>query len=109
MKVDQTHIRALIREMGEAQEIHGAYATAHELYAVLQEEVDEFWDSVKQDRADPAELLQVAAVALRGMDMLNRFFKNEQNNSATGRSYGNRTTRTPPLASSSERPRSDIC
>jgi hypothetical protein len=34
---------------------------------VLQEEVDEFWDSVKADDPDPYELIQVTAVALRAI------------------------------------------
>ena len=47
------------------------YASAHEAYAVLKEEVDEFWDHVKtnQKRRDLVamrkELIQIAAVALR--------------------------------------------
>lgn len=57
---------SLSREMKEAQERFGPFATSHELYAVLLEEMDEFWDSVKADRPDAYELLQVAAVALRG-------------------------------------------
>ena len=46
---------------------YGPYHTAHEHYAVLQEEVDEWWDAVKGNMADCCqyELLQVAAVALR--------------------------------------------
>lgn len=45
----------------------GRYHTAHEHYAVLQEEVDEWWDAIKGNMADSCqyELLQVAAVALR--------------------------------------------
>lgn len=46
---------------------YGDYHNAHEQYAVLQEEVDEWWDAVKGNMADCCqyELLQVAAVALR--------------------------------------------
>ena len=47
------------------------YASAHEAYGVLAEEVDEFWQHVKtkQERRDlramRKELIQIAAVALR--------------------------------------------
>ena len=66
MKDHSHHVRALLDEMQRALDRHGPYHTAHELYAVLQEEVDEYWDSVKADAPDSSELLQVAAVAFRG-------------------------------------------
>ena len=50
-------------EMNRGKDKFGEFASAHELYAVLKEEVDEFWDSVKGNDPDPEELLQVAAVA----------------------------------------------
>jgi NTP pyrophosphatase (non-canonical NTP hydrolase) len=58
---------ALEKEMSFGREKYGAYHTAHEHYAVLQEEVDEWWQAVKSNMADSCqyELLQVAAVALR--------------------------------------------
>lgn len=46
---------------------HGSFHSAHELASVLREEYEEFWDSVKADNPDPEELLQVAAIALRGI------------------------------------------
>lgn len=46
---------------------HGAFHSAHELASVLREEYEEFWESVKADDPDPVELLQVAAVAIRGI------------------------------------------
>ena len=57
----------LEKEMNYGFEHYGRYHTAHEQYAVLQEEVDEWWDSIKGNMADCCqyELLQVAAVALR--------------------------------------------
>ena len=66
MSLPDGAIASLVREMRQARDTHGPYATAHELYAVLLEEVDEFWDSVKTDTPDAYELLQVAAVAFRG-------------------------------------------
>jgi len=48
----------------------GECRNMHELYAVLLEEVEEFWDSVKEDDPDPNELLQVCAIARRGILIL---------------------------------------
>ena len=57
----------LEKEMAFGRDKFGTYHNAHEHYAVLQEEVDEWWDAVKGNMADSCqyELLQVAAVALR--------------------------------------------
>ncbi len=55
--------RALVR--------HGPFRSAHEAYGVLLEEVEEFWDEVrKRDGVRSkelmrAELIQVAAVAIK--------------------------------------------
>ena len=47
------------------------FVNAHEAYAVLKEEVDEFWDEVKRKKQDPAamkhELIQIAAMAICGV------------------------------------------
>jgi hypothetical protein len=45
----------------EARETHREFASWHEAYAVIAEELEEFWESVKQNRPDMDELLQVAA------------------------------------------------
>jgi NTP pyrophosphatase (non-canonical NTP hydrolase) len=57
----------LEKEMQFGADRYGPYHSAHEHYAVLQEEVDEWWDAVKANMTDDCqyELLQVAAVALR--------------------------------------------
>jgi NTP pyrophosphatase (non-canonical NTP hydrolase) len=57
----------LQKEMDAAELEYGYYHSAHEHYAVLQEEVDEWFDAIKKNIADSCqyELLQVAAVALR--------------------------------------------
>jgi len=54
-------------EMDAASKKYGPFHNSHEHYAVLQEEVDEWWDAVKGNMADCCqyELLQIAAVALR--------------------------------------------
>jgi len=58
-------------ELANARKKHGSYTSAHEAYAVLLEEVDEFWEEVrfKRQHRDPArmlrELVQIATVAER--------------------------------------------
>lgn len=54
-------------DFGQAR--YGKYHNSHEHYAVLKEEVDEWWDSIKGNidfaPCSHYELIQVAAVALR--------------------------------------------
>lgn len=61
-------------------ERHGArFASLHEAYAVLLEELDEVWDICRQKRSlrDPAalhkELVQLAAMAVRAIQSLQNF------------------------------------
>jgi DNA-binding protein H-NS len=68
----QEALAAIDAEADSAQEKYGDYASMHEAYGVLAEEVDELWDIVKmRQNADGRaagirrESLQVAAVALR--------------------------------------------
>lgn len=74
-------------EMQAAKAKYGTFNSTHEIYAVLQEEVDEFWDLVKM-KSEPdkpyfgmkgeetrrqrmiLELRQVVAVALRAAQEL---------------------------------------
>lgn len=60
-------IPLITAEMDAASNKYGPFHNSHEHYAVLQEEVDEWWDAVKGNMADCCqyELLQIAAVALR--------------------------------------------
>ena len=57
----------LQNEIAFGHALYGDYHNSHEQYAVLQEEVDEWWDAVKRNTDDKElyELIQVAAVALR--------------------------------------------
>ena len=54
-------------EMEFAKDKFGRYNSMHEAYAVIKEELEEFWDGVKVDDPDPSELLQVVATAKRAL------------------------------------------
>jgi glutamyl-tRNA reductase len=60
-------------ELNRALRLHGRFASAHEGWAVIYEEVDELWDEVKKRKRSrsPARLrreaCQVAAMAVRFM------------------------------------------
>jgi hypothetical protein len=62
-------LRAIEAEVQRAMKKHDPMNSAHEGYAVLQEEVDELWDEIKADNGrSPAameEAIQVAAMAVR--------------------------------------------
>lgn len=60
-------ISAACNELVKAQQKFGDFASPHEGYAVILEEVDELWAEVKRnDRsAMRAEAIQVAAMVLR--------------------------------------------
>ena len=66
MKTNISIDRLIRKEQNRGANKFGRFNSAHELYAVLQEEVDEFWEGVKKDKPDPLELIQIAAVARRG-------------------------------------------
>jgi hypothetical protein len=55
------------REALRARIKHRPFASRHEAFAILKEEVDELWDDIKSDSHANAheEAVQVAAVALR--------------------------------------------
>ncbi len=61
-------------ELIAARARHGAQHSAHESYAVIQEEVDEFWDLVKTKKPNREsmlmELVQIAAMSQRAAEDL---------------------------------------
>ncbi len=63
----------VLDEVRRSEEIHGPYHSQHEAYAVLLEEVDEYWQEVKRRVRTPGrardELIQIAAVAMRAAMM----------------------------------------
>jgi NTP pyrophosphatase (non-canonical NTP hydrolase) len=64
---------SIFEEVYDATRNHGNFKSAHEAYAVLLEEVDEFWDEVKKKRKHrnkgylKHELIQVAAMAIKAI------------------------------------------
>jgi hypothetical protein len=70
---EQDRIGALTAEVAHevhrAMRKHAAMHSGHEGYAVILEELDEMWDEVKRQKADPValrkEAIQVAAMAVR--------------------------------------------
>jgi hypothetical protein len=54
----------LLDECLRARAKHPPFHSTHEAYAVILEELEEWWDSVKADRPDDKEILSVAAMAV---------------------------------------------
>ena len=54
----------IVIECKRAREKHGHFHSTHEAFGVILEELDEWWDSVKVDQPDDAELISVAAMAV---------------------------------------------
>lgn len=67
---------AMESELNNAREKWGPQKSAHESYAVILEELDEFWDEVKKKKSERskekmlAELIQVAAMCQRAAEDL---------------------------------------
>ena len=58
-------------ELRRATELYGPMNSSHEAYAIIAEELDEFWDLVRQKDVGTEEmrkeLIQVAAMACRAV------------------------------------------
>lgn len=72
-------IAAMMEELNKAYAKHGCEAwSRHEMYAILQEEVDEVWDNIKCNGDKDnliKELIQVACVCLRYAESIDRYSK----------------------------------
>lgn len=70
-KIYSRELRDVSEELDKALRKHPKFASAHEGWAVIREEVDELWDEVKVRQAKRRrdkmrkEAIQVAAMALR--------------------------------------------
>jgi len=51
-------------EIYSAREKFPSFHSQHEVYAVILEELDEYWECVKHDKDGSAELIQVAAMCV---------------------------------------------
>lgn len=64
-----TALKLITNELSRATKSHGSFASAHEGFAVLQEEVDELWTEVKANNSathrGASEAVQVATMAIR--------------------------------------------
>lgn len=67
-------------EVKRAQKHGATFASLHEAYAVIGEEMDELWDIVRQKKRDRdpekirEELVQIAAMAMKADESINAFW-----------------------------------
>lgn len=67
-------ITAVKTELDRAIALHPPATSLHESYAIILEELDEFWDEVKKKAAARdkhkayTELIQIAAMAIRAIE-----------------------------------------
>ena len=73
--INEIQIRSIcdeiLDECRRARAKHAPFHSTHEAYAVILEELQEWWDSVKADKPDNAEILSVAAMAVLTIIELN--------------------------------------
>lgn len=66
---ESTAFKLVKDELDRATELAGSFASPHEGFAILKEEVDELWDEVKANQATThkgtSEAVQTAAMAIR--------------------------------------------
>lgn len=68
---DAIALNRVADELRSARTMHQPMNSSHEAYAVILEELDEFWEEVRKKRAERSsaamfkELIQVAAMAIR--------------------------------------------
>ena len=62
-RIDEV-LETVKQEYLKARRKHPPLHSSHEGYAVLLEELEEWWDSVKADKPDDKELIQIAAMCL---------------------------------------------
>ena len=67
MKTISDQLELVGEELARARKQHGPMKSGHEAYAVILEELDEFWHEIKHGTKENArkEAVQVAAMAVR--------------------------------------------
>jgi hypothetical protein len=63
-----------MKEAGVRAKYGATFASDHELYAVLLQELDEFWESVKANETDSLELVDLIVMARLGILWMNGAF-----------------------------------
>lgn len=70
-------IQAIVDELSRAYSKHGRDQWGrHEFYAIMKEEVDEAWDSIKKDLPQHElmkEIIQIAAMCIRYLETGDRY------------------------------------
>jgi hypothetical protein len=70
-------------ELWDAEAAHASMNSAHEAFAVILEELDEFWEEVRKKRSERLntkmrdELVQTAAMCVRAIRDLNMYRQGE--------------------------------
>lgn len=70
-KIPTSLLEEVDREYLRATQLHGAFNSAHEGYAVILEELEELWDEIKKRKEGrdiekmQKEAIQIAAMAVR--------------------------------------------
>ena len=79
MNFSKSIFRLVKGEALKASNKFGPYNSTHEGYAVLKEEVEEFWELVKESKQDGRlgnkmidELIQIAAVSIRMIEEIKK-------------------------------------
>lgn len=69
MNKEEIAIQEIIQEFKRASDKFGSFASTHEGYAVILEELDELWDEIKTNSNPRAQMrkeaIQVAAMGFR--------------------------------------------
>jgi hypothetical protein len=71
VKMNYRIFSEILDELHSAEKKFGGFASAHEGYAVILEELDELWDEIKSDKEPGAvermrtEAIQIAAMAVK--------------------------------------------
>lgn len=81
--LDETQANAeIVAEYIRATSKFGAFASTHEGYAVILEELDEAWSEIKANATGRAieEMIQVGAMALRFVVDMRRQLADKENN-----------------------------
>jgi len=78
-ETDAEIVAAILAELERAKRHGEAFASLHEAYAVMLEELDEVWDITRMKRSRRSEpelrkeLIQIAAMAIKALKSMSNF------------------------------------